>query len=585
MKTIVTSLFLLLVMIRVSTGQTDPKAGARLSHAQNKATPCNNGTAQTDLDIGNVRATILTDGDMWWDLSNPKYEIPKNSGKMSLFNGAIWFGGVDAGSQVYVAGQTYRQTGNDFWPGPLDTVNASTDAVICNQYDRHWNVTRAAVLNFVQNGVTTPDILSWPGNGDLPLNQGQYLAPFFDVNGDGIYNPAVGDYPYYDLQNTGTNCQHILHGDQTLWWVFNDEGSVHSETGSAAIGLEIRAQAFAYNSQSANISNATLYEYQVINRSGTSYHDCYFGQWTDPDLGNASDDYVGCDVGRGMGYCYNGDMDDDGPYGYGLNPPAIGMDFLQGPLADLSDGIDNNHNGTTDEPGEDITMSKFVYYNNTNTTPNGNPNGYDDFYKYLRGVWLDGLPMTYGSDGRNAAAPPCNYMFPDSSDNLFFSTLGPWTEITAGNPPDDKRFLMSAGAFTMLPGEVNFVTIGVPWARTVSGGPLQSVQLLKEADDELQVLYNNCFIPLGTEDIDSNPFSVIVGPLPFHDQLFISFNNKNSESFTFRLYDSRGSMILESNAVSGTSQTLTRSHIRDGMYILTMRGKKGVVYTKKVVVL
>ena len=34
------------------------------------------------------------------------------------------------------------------------------------------------------------------------------------------------------------------------------------------------------------------------------------------DLGNYQDDYVGCDVGLGLGYCYNGDAEDDGAFRY-----------------------------------------------------------------------------------------------------------------------------------------------------------------------------------------------------------------------------------------------------------------------------
>ena len=41
--------------------------------------------------------------------------------------------------------------------------------------------------------------------------------------------------------------------------------------------------------------------------------------------GNYQDDYVGCDVSRGLGYAYNGDALDEtngGAQGYGENPPA-----------------------------------------------------------------------------------------------------------------------------------------------------------------------------------------------------------------------------------------------------------------------
>ena len=109
------------------------------------------------------------------------------------------------------------------------------------------------------------------------------------------------------------------------------------------------------------------------------------------------DDYVGCDVSKGLGFCYNGDAEDEGAQGYGFNPPAIGVDFFQGPIADPNDGIDNDRDGQIDEPNEEIIMSKFVYYNNDFTVI-GNPSEGIHFYNYLRGIWKDNVPMTYGGD-------------------------------------------------------------------------------------------------------------------------------------------------------------------------------------------
>ena len=59
------------------------------------AAGCLPATAQTELNINNVRTTILAGGDMWWDLDNGKYEIPKDSDKHSMFAGALWIGGLD----------------------------------------------------------------------------------------------------------------------------------------------------------------------------------------------------------------------------------------------------------------------------------------------------------------------------------------------------------------------------------------------------------------------------------------------------------------------------------------------------------
>lgn len=486
------------------------------------AASCNATTAQAELDINNIRTTVLVGGDLWWNLSDPKYEVPIGSGKHSVFAGSLWIGGIDAGGQVKVAAQTYRQTGIDFWGGPIDTTTVTITNDRCKTFDRHWKVTKDEVRAFIaDNSKATNDIKSWPGNGSDVTNEGQYLAPFKDVDGDGIYDYRNGDYPYYLLPDVDPNdqfptipgtpkveCNDYLFGDKTIWWVFNDVGNAHTETSSDPIGLEIRAQAFGFKTND-EINNMTFYKYQIINRSSNTLTETYFGQWVDPDLGNYLDDYVGCDVPRGLGFVYNGDADDETASGYGLNPPALGVDFFQGPIADKNDGVDNDRDGCVDCTfledslgntvsydddilGEQIIMSKFVYYNNDNT-PLGNPSGFSDFYNYLRGIWRDNQPITYGADGRDPSAPTCNFMFPGTSDPDNFPTLGEWSEFSAGNVPADRRFLQSAGTFTLTPGAVNYVTTGVVWAKAQQGGPLASVDLMKLADDKAQALFDNCF--------------------------------------------------------------------------------------------
>ena len=41
---------------------------------------CLDPSSEAELNIGNVRTTILGGGDMWWNLTEAQYEIPKNEG-------------------------------------------------------------------------------------------------------------------------------------------------------------------------------------------------------------------------------------------------------------------------------------------------------------------------------------------------------------------------------------------------------------------------------------------------------------------------------------------------------------------------
>ena len=353
---------------------------------------CRRAQGSAELSINNVRARINTGGNMWYDGNTARYYVPKDGSSTAMFCAALWIGGQDENKQLRVAALRFGQDGDDFWPGPLTVdKNAAVNKSVCEKWDKHFRITKAEVEAFVagcqknaqgqiiggptDQSLITEAIKTWPAHPEnyAELNQTKYLAPFKDVDGDGEYNYANGDYPYYDFNGdlcpvvskqsgqkynpvrtmedsigTGGEPVHggilvdqVLKGDETLWWVFNDKGNSHTESKSAnPIGLEIRAQAFAF-SMNDEINNMTFYSYEIINRSTFTLQNTYFSQWVDPDLGYSFDDFVGCDVKRGLGYCYNGNATDGpGTGAYAGNPPAIGIDFFQGPYLD-ADGLDN----------------------------------------------------------------------------------------------------------------------------------------------------------------------------------------------------------------------------------------------------
>jgi len=506
---------------------------------------CSAPKASRELWVNNVRTIIFNGGDMWWDLfgnTNAYYVIPATSnraqGASSSFAGAVWIGGLDAGGQLKVAAMTYRQNGIDFWPGPLDTSNASTNIDVCNKYDKIFQVSRVEVENFVTGGAAiTQNITDWPGNADPSLNQALYLAPFEDVNGDGVYDPTSGDYPGYDVYNKAAKdnlgvCKTKLYGDYTLFWVYNDKGGIHSESQGVPIGAEVRAQAFAFKTND-EINNMTFYSYEIHNRSSFQINKTYFTIWNDADLGYYLDDYVGCDTKRGLGFIYNANQNDNilfnGTPGYGDYPPALGCDFFRGPLADALDGIDNDFDGTVDEVGETIQMSKFLYYNN-NIGPfppqTTNPDIAIHYYNYMTGFWKDGSPFTENGNAYGGSTP-VNYVY----DGDPVAGTG-WTERTAGNLAGDRRFLQSAGPFTLKPGAVNNVTFGMPWAQTANkGGNLESVTLLKNADDKAQALFDNCFKLLDGPEAPDMTIQEMDGQLLFY------LTNKKGVSNNYKLYN------------------------------------------------
>ncbi len=674
MKNTIKGLFLiaLVLLSAIGTVQAERWVGDPKKRAQAKAgsAKCLSATNSNELTINNVRAYIETNGTMW-NKEIAQYEVPKGSGKSSMFAAALWIGGMDDNNQLKLAAVRFRQNGDDFWTGPLSVDGLAQIAQEdCAAWDKMFKMTRAEVdahintWNTHNHVVPNPSlaIRNWPAHGDYDnKKQSFYLAPFKDVNGNYEYDPENGDYPYYDIDNdlcpwTEANksraahgllpipyeqervaefpayansigidgmvyADHVLKGDETLFWIFNDKGNAHTETQGNAIGLEIRAQAFAFQTND-DLNNMTFYSYEIINRSTTNLNNTFFSQWVDPDLGYAYDDYVGCDVARGLGYCYNGYATDGAGLAqhYGANPPAVGVDFFQGPYIDadyMEDdstgeliGRDNPHfdlnqagvigtiaNKTycdqylkSDYPNDQFAingvnfgdsiannerygMRRFVFHNNDNTD-RGDPHSADEYYLMLRGFWKDGKRMTYGAlahpDLGGVVGPECDFMFPGTSDPCNWGIEDPaqrdvfdytvyggsrgWVEETvAGDQPNDRRFMQSAGPFTLRRGAVNYITVGIPWARSYSGGAWQSVELLKIADDKCQALFENCFKVLDGPDAPD------VTIKEYENELIIYLTNDRDDSNNKD--ESYAEVDPQINAGYNTDSTYTQVYI------------------------
>lgn len=534
------------------------------------------------LDVNNVSALILNRGDMHWDpvSQTNHYTVPKCGTAQSVFTSAIWLGGYDQNNVLHTAAQTYRQQGSyDFWTGPIDTITGTVDSLTVAQYDRLWKLNRTTLNDFIYNyqagNVTNgtyevPEvILNWPahGSGNFTRN----LAPFFDNNNDGNYDPYDGDYP-------------DITGDQQLWWVFNDIYGAHTETDGPAFGFEIHGKAYAFNCDSLTsvnepINYTTFYQYKIINRSQNTYNNMYIGLWVDNDLGNAGDDYLGCNIPLNSVICYNGDIDDDGANGYGLKPPSQNITLLKGPLADANDGIDNNRDGVIDEAGETIGLSHFIYYRGLNADPQGQPSATDDYYQYLDGVWLDGVPLTYGETGRNQGNPPCNFMFPGSTDTSFAT---PWTMPGEGLSSGDMRFISSTGKFTIAPGEERTVDFAYIYSRdTVGNWPADAEA--KNLADIYKISYwfkngllSSCPTAVSVNENKKQQTTLSVHPVPADK--YISVNQFESlKSNNYIITDITGKECLSGKLVSNKIDVASLS---TGTYLLQLVNETAVFTAK-----
>jgi hypothetical protein len=492
------------------------------------------------IDANNVNANLNILGDNFDNLATSKagFEVPKNSGKNTIYASSLWLGGYQ-NNTLKVAAMTYRQSGLDFFPGPLDTANATTDNTRMKNWNQFWKVTRAEINNFKQNGTISASIANWPGNG-IGNGETKQMAPYIDVDHDHIYDPKHGDYP-------------DIKGDQMVWWVFNDNGGVHTESKSEGMGLEIQASAFEYSSTKEAINNTLFLDYKIINRSKTDISKLFIGLWTDFDLGYAYDDYVGAAPKMSAYYAYNGATRD---IVYGTNPPIQSVIFMKD------------------------SMSRFLYYNNTANTTNGNP-GFPignpkDYYNYLSGVWKNGDCMKYGQDG--VKGTQCvNYMFDgDPSD----STKG-WTEHNVGNTPGDRRGLGSIGPFDLKAGETFHFPFAYVFSQKENGNTATNFEQLKGYWTEVRQFYKSNYGSI--DEADQLGKKLKLYPNPASDNIFIEFSNDFIEKAVLLDNTGREIKVIVSGKGQNSRLQLDISGLANGIYTVMASTKQGIAVSKLVV--
>ncbi|CAN5900826.1 hypothetical protein BH11BAC7_BH11BAC7_15540 [soil metagenome] len=440
-------------------------------------------------------------------------------------------------------------------------------------WNKVWKINRSTIDSFRLGLFSTvpAEIASWPANGDVAMGQAAQLADYVDVDGDQIYNPSAGDYP-------------CIKGDQALFVIFNDDRNVHTETGGQKMRFEFHAMLYAYNAPGSWLDTVVFLNYKMFNRSGITLNNAYIGSWMDFDLGSSSDDFIGCDVGRNTFYVYNGDANDgfsSVPTAgtYGANPPAQGVVFLRGPLADPNDGVDNDRDGTTDEPGEVCLMSKFIYYNN-DLSVIGNPATAADHYGYMSGFWKDGSPFQYGGNGYQTGGVNCDYIFPGNSDPTGIGTGGipqpVWTEVTENNTPGDRRGFASSGPFTLSGGGAMCLDFAFVYGRGTAG-PASSIVDMQIKADSARLFYNGtspCSCVINPLSVNEAPDKLVfrVYPNPASDNVTISYQPGNGNAI-LEIYDMTGKMV-GTEIISKTTTVVDLKKFSSGIYLLRIADGK-----------
>lgn len=438
------------------------------------------------LSGGKVKAGILNGGDFFWDGSSQViFNAPKNISGSSYAssNGVagLWLGAIDDQNELRTACAGYNAINynlNDFFPGPIDDNSGTPFPNNLEYFDYIWKVTRGDILqvkiDFEDNGnIDLPlpgNIKKWPSRGNPHFMDAmgfelpdQDLAPFFDHNNNGLFEPLLGDHPIID------NSMPNVIPDELTWSVFNDVQFEHGLSMGAPLGVEVHQLAYVFNcAENFAINHSVFIRHKIINKSGHNFQEFRAGHWNALTLGCQVDDYAGCDTTLNTFYTYNrSNYDGDGCsqyLSYSNNPPAQTCTFLN------------------------QKMGSFTEYNFFDTILR--PEESIEYWNLLSGKWADGTPLTFGGNGYD----------PSSSEivnHLYFQNpndIDSWSMTNADHEITDfLHVIPSTSNNTLANGEIITLDVAYTYHRGAGTNHLENIDVALANVAELKDIYDNDF--------------------------------------------------------------------------------------------
>lgn len=536
------------------------------------------------IDINRLKIPLRNDGVMF-DISGYG-TTPQYDESQVLFSGGFYLVGKN-NEQYWANGVATASRVLDYLPGkvgsnPDDSLN----------------------IIYVVKSTDTPFGTSWQEYRNAVL----LGAEFYDGDGDGIYNPI-------DKNNNGqwdaNEDKPFILGDVTTYCVYNDSqvDTLRRYQGVPPFGIEIHQTAFAVGNPDSPLYNTVFFKYKLINRGlvNNLLDSVYFLFWSDPDLGDYTDDLIGSDSALNSVYCYNNGADAQ----YGQNPPAISQTMLQGPVVYIPGEtfIDNNSNGIYDAgidipldtaivnlggllgvkkyPGAKNQSVKSLFYYLKSTPPIlFDPITISDVWNYARGLDRSGNlidPCTWAFG--NVVNYPCNLVNP-----VYIYNGDPVTQVGWLNTiPADVRMFVSTGPFQLKLNEPVEM-----WFAIVAGrgqNHLNSISVLKENIFAAMNYYKSNFGSLPTkvedEEIVLNDFRLYQNyPNPFNPETEIKFTIPDKQFVTLKVYDLLGreirTLVNETLTEGEYSIKFNAENLTSGVYIYELRSGKNAQAKKMI---
>ena len=307
----------------------------------------------------------------------------------------LMLGGNDENGNLHMS-LNFLNNNNGYIPGIL-TEEGEPVAENETYFDRIWSVKSEEISllkkRFDEDQLTfsdlSKDVAEWPAKGNpyFGYNIEQELAPFFDNDSDGIYDPLNGDLPIPIEEN-----EDFIPSKFTFCVYYNNVFSISGQLDKH--GIEIMQISYTLDCGENNLENS-VFSRVVLKNKGTDLENFKFGLFKDFDLGCHEDDHVGTNQNTNSIYAYNEGIVDDSQCSGGVTSMPSDVSAIYS-TAFLSHPI----------------FSSMPSYIINNSVPK--PFTTFGYNHLLNGRFSDGTPLTIGGDGYDPQSDQeTNLVFPD----------------------------------------------------------------------------------------------------------------------------------------------------------------------------
>lgn len=501
------------------------------------------------LDFNQIKARVNSNGALFHDEivnDKPSFEVPQGLGRHTIFIANLWIAGIDENGDLHAVGPKFNQTPENYF-GPIANDYNAEDYRL--KYNNVWKVGVEQIQEHIYN-FTKPDYVmpesfqNWPAEGNVENGEAAELAPYYDYNQNGKYDPENGDFP-------------LIKGDHAVYFIYN-ESQGHNSTGGEIMGLEFHGMLYGFNSTVGSVLTETVFlNYQIINRSQHNYTDVYAGLWTEFDIGYAKDDQFGSDTLNQMMYVYNATNIDgngqdsiEGMATYGSPPPVQGVVLLN---PDFYASVIPTYIGA--HPGIGYEFDDEVVLN------------------LLKGRSMNGVPFYDPYEWENG----------DTIVTTFYQSGYPelgtgWIpEISwSGGYPSDVRGLISAGPYSLNKGKKLCLDFALPYARDYQGTNLTALTLLREKASLILDYFEE--YDLGCDSYQSGIVQKVFGeknfeiyPNPAFEIINVDLSKFDDAEIIIKIYTLDGKLI---NEVTTSEEHLELETPTKGIYLLNIETSK-----------